>query len=50
MAMASHRLGDKEQARRALERLRQTMKQPPWANDEEARGFLREAEALRQGK
>jgi hypothetical protein len=50
LAMAQHRLGQKERAQAMLGRLRAAMKQPRWANDAEARGFLREAEAVLQGK
>jgi hypothetical protein len=32
--------------RPALGRLREAMKKPQWAQDREAQGFLREAEAL----
>jgi WD40 repeat protein/tRNA A-37 threonylcarbamoyl transferase component Bud32 len=49
LAMAQHRLGRKDQAQAALTRLREAMKQPQWANNGEARGFLSEAEALLQG-
>jgi predicted NACHT family NTPase len=50
LAMAQHQLGHKEQARTTLARLRETMKQPRWAKYVEAQGFLREAEALIDGK
>jgi WD40 repeat protein/serine/threonine protein kinase len=44
LAMAQHQLGQKEQARATLARLREVMKQPRWAKDAESQGFLREAE------
>jgi WD40 repeat protein len=51
LAMAQHQLGRKEQAQATFGRLRDAlMKQPFWAKDAEAPGFLREAEALLQGK
>jgi dipeptidyl aminopeptidase/acylaminoacyl peptidase len=50
LAMAQHRLGRKEQTQATLGRLREALKQPRWANDAESQGFLREAEALLQGK
>jgi tetratricopeptide (TPR) repeat protein len=46
LAMAQHQLGQKDQAQASLNRLREIMKQPQWAKNEEAQGFLREAEAL----
>jgi WD40 repeat protein len=53
LAMAAHRLGRPEQARDYLSRLRETMKRPEWARpgpaQDEARGFLREAEGLLNG-
>ena len=50
LAMAQHQLAQKEQARATLARLRETMKEPRWAKEEEARAFLREAEALLEWK
>jgi tetratricopeptide (TPR) repeat protein len=50
LAMAQHHLGQKEKAQASLERLREIMKQPRWAKNEEAQGFLREAEALMKEK
>jgi hypothetical protein len=50
LAMAQHQLGQKEQAQATLGRLREVMKQPDWAQNAEAQGFLREAESLLQGK
>jgi hypothetical protein len=47
--MAQHRVGQNADAQTTLERLRQTMKQPEWAANAEAQGFLREAEALLRG-
>jgi tetratricopeptide (TPR) repeat protein len=49
LAMAQHRLGRKEQARATLARLGPLMKQPPWAQQEEAQRYLREAEELVEG-
>jgi hypothetical protein len=45
LALTQHQLGQQEQARTTLARLREVMKEPPWAKDEEADRFLREAEA-----
>jgi hypothetical protein len=50
LAMARHQLGNKDEAKATLGRLRETMKQPRWAQDAEAAGFLREAEELIEGK
>jgi dipeptidyl aminopeptidase/acylaminoacyl peptidase len=50
LAMAQHQLSKKERAQATLGRLREVMKQPDWAQNAEAQGFLREAEALLQGK
>ena len=47
--MAQHRLGEPRQAREALARLREVMKQPGRAEDVETQAFLREAEALLRG-
>jgi WD40 repeat protein/serine/threonine protein kinase len=44
LAMAQYQLHQKEEAKATLARLREVMKQPPWAKDAEAQGFLREAE------
>jgi Flp pilus assembly protein TadD len=49
LAMARHRLGQKDQARATLEQLRQKMKTPEWASQAEARGLVREAAALVEG-
>jgi len=48
LALAQHRLGQPDQARAALGRLRELMKKPEQALDEEARAVLREAEAIEQ--
>ncbi len=48
-ALARHQLGQKEQARATLARLRETLRQPRWTGDAEAGAFLREAEALFHG-
>jgi hypothetical protein len=48
-AMAQHRAGQGPDARATLEQLRRTMKQPEWATNTEARGFLHEAETLLLG-
>jgi tetratricopeptide (TPR) repeat protein len=50
LAMSRHRLGQVEQAQATLRRLREVMKQQPWAGDAGRQGFLREAEALIDGK
>jgi hypothetical protein len=50
LAMAQERLGKKMEARATFERLVQTMKDPAFSSDQQAEGFLREAEALLQGK
>ena len=45
-AMASHRLGHTRDALAALDQLRSLAKADRWANDQEALGFLREAEGV----
>jgi len=50
LAMTYHQLGQQKQAQETLRRLRETMKNPEWAEDEEAKAFLREAETLVQGQ
>jgi hypothetical protein len=50
LAMAQHQLDKKAQAKVTLDRLRTVMKQPRWAQNSEAAGFLREAEELIEGK
>jgi WD40 repeat protein len=49
LAMARHRLGETDQARADLERLRQAVTQPPWTGNQEASAFLHEAEQLLKG-
>jgi tetratricopeptide (TPR) repeat protein len=46
LAMAHHRLGQKEQAQSMLKRLREAIGQPKWKKDEESQAFFREAETL----
>jgi WD40 repeat protein/serine/threonine protein kinase len=48
LAMAHHKLGQKERAQSLLTQLRQLMKQPNWTHSSEAKGILEEAEALIQ--
>ncbi len=48
LAMAQHRLGRMAEARATFGRLREAMKAPSVAKDEEAQGFQREVEALLQ--
>jgi hypothetical protein len=48
LSLAQHRLGQPNQARAALGRLRATMMRPEWASNEEARDVVREAEAIEQ--
>jgi Tfp pilus assembly protein PilF len=50
LAMAQHQLDQEEQAQATLARLREVMKNPTQAKNAEAQGFLREAEALIEGK
>jgi tetratricopeptide (TPR) repeat protein len=50
LAMTQHRLGNKPEARLALERLRATVRQPQWSMKEEARAALAEAEAEVTGR
>ncbi len=47
-ALAHRRLGQLEDARAALSRLRESMKKPKWQKNDEAQAFLREAELLEQ--
>jgi hypothetical protein len=49
LAMSQHQLGKKDEAKAMLARLRELMKQQRWAEDAEARSFLREAETLING-
>jgi WD40 repeat protein/serine/threonine protein kinase len=46
LAMTQRQLGNPEEARRALEQLRQSVRQPPWSTQQEAQAFVREAEEL----
>ena len=46
LAMSQYRLGQRDEARTTLTRLRQAMKAPGTTPSEEDQGFLREAEAL----
>jgi tetratricopeptide (TPR) repeat protein len=46
LAMTHQQLGHAQEARAELQRLRERMKDPRWAEDAEAQGCLREAEAL----
>jgi hypothetical protein len=49
LAMTRHRLGQRAEAKATLARLREVMKQPRWAKEASAVGFLREAEGLIEG-
>jgi hypothetical protein len=44
--MAQQQLGHAKEAQAAFQRLRERMKAHRWAHDDEAQGFLREAESL----
>jgi hypothetical protein len=46
LAMAHHRLRQREQARTDLARLRELLNQPRWAKNAEALDLMHEAEAL----
>ena len=48
--MAAYQLREKDRAQASLNRLRETMKKPDSAGDDEAQGFLKEAEALLAGR
>jgi WD40 repeat protein/tRNA A-37 threonylcarbamoyl transferase component Bud32 len=50
LAMAQYRQGQKAEARATFTRLTEAMKAPAVGKDEEAQGFLREAEALHDEK
>jgi hypothetical protein len=50
LAMSHHQLGEKDQAKIGLARLREKMKSPAEGNNLENRAFLREAETLIEGK
>jgi WD domain, G-beta repeat len=49
IAMTLHRLGQKDEARSTLARLRELVKAPEWASNEEAQDFLREAVGVIEG-
>ena len=49
LAMTLHRLGQKDEARTTLARLRELVKAPEWAGNGEAQDFLHEAVALIEG-
>jgi hypothetical protein len=46
LALAQHRLGKSDTARDTLARLREAMKDPQWAGNQDAQAFLREAETI----
>jgi WD40 repeat protein len=46
LALAQHRVGQSDQARDTLRRLREVMKDPQWSENPEARAFLHEAETI----
>jgi hypothetical protein len=50
LAMTQQLLGEKEQARATLARLREIIKKPEWASNAEAEAFRREAAELIEGK
>jgi hypothetical protein len=50
LAMAQYRLKQTSQAEVSLARLREMTKKPEWTGDEQACGFVREAEGLIEGK
>ena len=50
LSMTHHQLGQKAQAAATLARLREVMKKPQWAANEEPENFLQEAETLVEGK
>jgi hypothetical protein len=50
LAMAQHRIGEGEQARSSLARLREILKEPEWANNPEAEALGREAARLIESK
>lgn len=50
LAMAHSKLGNKDQAQTMLARLREALKNPRWAKDQESRAFLQEAEEVIEGK
>jgi hypothetical protein len=50
LGMTQHQLGQAEQARTTLTRLRDLRKEPAWVADAEAEAFVREAATLIEGK
>jgi WD40 repeat protein/serine/threonine protein kinase len=50
LVLTQHHLGQNEQARATLARLRGLMKEPQWAGNAEAEAFVREAERAIEGK
>jgi WD40 repeat protein/tRNA A-37 threonylcarbamoyl transferase component Bud32 len=50
LAMAHHQLGEKEEAQATLARLREVMKDSRWAYQGDHQTYLRQAEALIEGK
>jgi hypothetical protein len=50
LAMARHQLGQKDEAKATLARLREVLKPPRRGINPDAAGFLREAEELIEGK
>src|SRR5439155_612967 len=46
LAMTQQRLDQTQEAQAGFQRLRERMKDPRWAENDEAQGFLREAQAL----
>jgi tetratricopeptide (TPR) repeat protein len=46
LALSRYGLGQPDQARAAMSRLREMLKKPQWAPSEEAQSFLREAEVI----
>jgi WD40 repeat protein/predicted Ser/Thr protein kinase len=49
LAMTQQQLGQKDQARATLERLRQTVSRPEWLKQDQAQAFWREAQAVATG-
>jgi hypothetical protein len=50
LAMTQARLGQREEAKSTLARLREVMKKPDWANNKDAQVFIAEAVELIEGK
>ena len=50
IAMAHYQLGNMKETQAFLQQLRELMKTPKWAKDEESQGYLKEVEALVKGK